>query len=309
MQFESGWSKLSIYANRIGDVTNNKQVAVTGATGWLGRNLLPQLSGAEKLQLFSRKPKTMDIQGITYTTKELPLNAFEIEADFLFDFAFHRRDVPSELGPFEAKSENERLLELSGDLMSSKNIGQYIGVSSGAAKVIGKGSYGVQKRSLERIFLHSSRANDRLLRIWAMTGLHTSEREQFAAVNFINSALVDGKIEITSANPVFRSYSHISELLALALDRSLDEKIIESGGIPIEMMDLAKTVSALISHEVRIDVRHPGREDEPKKDFYVPASDKIKELLSATGLSPMTIEEQLALMIFDVHSSSSKSYR
>lgn len=302
--FESGWHKLSRHHQFISHIVANKQVAVTGATGWLGRNLLPQLGRASVIQLFSRRPRTVNILGVPYTTKELPLNALDIEADFLFDFAFHRRDVPSELGPFESRSENERLLELSKEFMSSENVGKYIGVSSGAARVEGKGTYGAQKRNLEKIFLHSSKAGDRLLRIWAMTGLYASGREQFAAVDFVNGALFNGKIEITSKTPVFRSYSHVSELLALALDTSVDKKIIESGGTPIEMRDLAKTVSALVSHQVRIDVLYPSREKAPEKDYYVPPSNRVKDFLEAIGLSPMTIEEQLALMIVNVYSSS-----
>lgn len=303
LNFESGFHKLSLHREFIGIVTEKKRVAVTGATGWIGRNFLPQLSRTSKTQLFSRIPRAINIQGVSYRTQKMPMKALEIEADLLFDFAFHRKDVKSDISPMQANSQNERLLEFSMKLMASESIGKYVGVSSGAAKVEGKGEYGAQKRNLERIFFDASRKDDRLLRLWAMTGLHPSEREQFAAVDFVRGALFEGKIQITSDVPVFRSYSNVTELLALTMNPALNEKIIESGGKTIEMMELANIISSLVSHQVQIEVLHPSREDSSAIDYYAPPSDKAKELLESIGVSPMTIEEQLALMIFNMYSS------
>lgn len=299
-------TKLGHLRRVLGDSVRGKSVMVSGASGWIGRNLLPQLGEAQSVRVFSRIPRSFEIEGNNYKSEMLPKSAFDTSADFFFDFAFHRRDNPAKIQPDEAIRENNFLLDFSKDAMSNDGIKKYIGVSSGAAFMNLPGSYGLQKKEMEQIFENHARPEDRLIRLWAMTGQYYSERENFALISFVRQALRQKRIDIKARGRVFRSYSHILELLALSTQPGLKSRTLDSGGKPIEISQLAQRVNYLLADQTKAQISDPRTGDEADLDYYVPPSTDLNKLLETLGAQPLSLEEQITLII--VEESDSGGY-
>lgn len=299
-------AKLEHLRRVLRDSVRGKSVIVSGASGWIGRNLLPQLGEAQSVRVFSRIPRSFEIEGNNYKSEILPKSAFDMSADFFFDFAFHRRDNPAKIEPNEALRENKFLLDFSRDAMSNDGIKKYIGVSSGAALMNLPGSYGLQKKEMEQIFENHARPGDRLIRLWAMTGQYYSDRENFALISFVRQALRERRIDIKARGRVYRTYSHILELLALSTQPSLRLRTLDSGGQPIEISQLAQRVNYLLASHTKAHISDPRTGDEAELDYYVPPSSDLNKLLDTLGAHPLSLEEQITLII--VEESDSVGY-
>lgn len=303
----SGLKKLRAIHEDISESIKGKTVAVSGATGWIGRNLLPHLDRAESLRLFSRSDRAFRIDKYEYVTEALPSKGSDVEAELFFDLAFNRQDSFDLARQLLSKNENDVLLQFSEEAISSDKVGRYICFSSGAAQKEKPTVYGDQKAKLEGIFEKFSRPSDRMLRVWAMTGRFASIREKFAVVSFISQAISTNLIQIQASNSVYRSYVNIDELLLLASNPSLasEHKTVNSGGQPIEIFELAQKIQRLLSFEVQISGQRQNKEGAIPEDKYLPPFDESGKILRAAGVETLSLDEQLAVMIMDFASHES----
>jgi nucleoside-diphosphate-sugar epimerase len=132
-------------------------------------------------------------------------------------------------------------------------------------------------------------------RIFNLSGNGINKINTFVIADFISRAFQNQKVQIKSNYLVYRRYCDISQLLNLLL--KLHEinftGIIDSGGIKIELRDLARTIIKQLRSNSEIDFSDIGKDSSP--DEYFSKSNLYDELLvKCLNEKPLLISEQIA---------------
>ena len=177
-------------------------------------------------------------------------------------------------------------------MLLSQRYGRYLGVSSGAAlNTFAGDKYGEAKSRFEDVFQSCHRSEDRVARVWSVSGAFCTKPSAFALTDFIRQASTGNVIRINSATPVFRRYCAIEEVFAVTILGD-GRRLFDSGGTRVEMMDLAEAVRSVVNPAARIVRASSGGEAVGAE--YFSTNDDFEISMSRLGLEPMKINEQIA---------------
>lgn len=254
-----------------------KGVAVTGASGWVGRAIVQAAleAGCGTLRLFGSTAGAIAVGGRSLPLEPLggapPLGGGEW---ILVHLAVAGADRFAD--PAERRAANDAMLASALALARTGALRRFVHASSGAVYAEPQAdpdreAYNALKRDQEEaVRAWADRAGAPLLvpRIFNLGGPYMNHAGRYALGSMIRQARTDGVIRIQARRPVLRSYVHVLEFarlsLALALDAAPSLTFDTAGAAVVEMADLARAVGRVLGVEGLTIERAPmetGEED------------------------------------------------
>jgi len=285
----------------------SSSITVTGATGWLGKELINILTSLNlenlELDLISSSEQEIEVNKKKFKTNIFTENNL-IETDIYFDFAFLTREKILTLGQDRYIEMNKSIINNSIDLIERKHPKTVILASSGAVYSQGFNNFKEDNNLYSELKLMQEEkiratcddigVNLIVARIFNLSGNGIKKINTFAIAELISRAFQNQKLHIKSNYLVYRRYCDISQLLNLLL--KLHEinfsGIIDSGGIKIELRDLARTIVKQLGSNSELDFSDIGKDSSP--DEYFSKSNLYDDLLvKYLSEKPMPISEQI----------------
>lgn len=284
---------------------SDRGVAITGASGWIGRAMVHCVVEAAghalpKLRLFGSEPRVVEVAGRSLPVEALqgapPLGGGEW---LVLHLAVAGPDRLSDTDALRAL--NNAML---GDVLALAGTGQVrrlVCASSGAVYQVGWGSperqaYCDLKREQEarvRTWADERGAPLLLPRIFNVGGPYMTHPGSYALGDFIRQARAGGVIEIGARRPVLRSYVHVLELAAVVFDLALGEAPVlafdTAGPQVVEMGDLAAAVGRVLDLP-HLAIRRPALEA-GAEDRYVGNGVVYRAALARMGAEPIALDE------------------
>jgi nucleoside-diphosphate-sugar epimerase len=285
----------------------SSSITVTGATGWLGKELINILTSLNlenlELDLISSSEQEIEVNKKKFKTNIFTKNR-SIETDIYFDFAFLTREKILTLGKDRYIEMNKSIIDNSIDLIQLKHPKTVILASSGAVYSQGCNNFKEDNNLYSELKLMQEEKiratcddigiNLIVTRIFNLSGNGINKINTFAIAELISRAFQNQKLHIRSNYLVYRRYCDISQLLNLLL--KLHEinfsGIIDSGGIKIELRDLARTIVKQLGSNSELDFSDVGKDSSP--DEYFSKSNLYDELIvKYLSEKPMPISKQI----------------
>ncbi len=281
------------------------RVAVTGATGWLGRAACEVLSRHPAAQVypFARRARTLilDSQATLEVRAlgELPA----VPHDILLHYAYVTREHVETLGVDNYVSANTEITAVICEAMRAQRPRALLHASSGAAAAaageLRSDPYGVLKLLDEHTLRDMARdvgARCVTLRVYNVAG-PWMVKGGFALSDLIAQAASGGPIKIHARHPVRRSYVDVEDLASIAVGLTSaggldpDVRLETAGDEVIEVGDLASRICAVLGRpDLQIE-----RElwPEAESDDYFADGTRFHELARELGVTLRGLDEQL----------------
>lgn len=295
-----------------GSSIKSKQILITGASGWLGRETIAKLQPvllndfAQQVTLAGSREATITVNGMVHSIKNLRDLKAEKPWDIVIHLAFLTQDKVKLFGVAEYSQLNRQLSMFVYNLCRESNSKFILVASSGAAdpEVLSNYSdpakklYGELKRESEDLFMKLHLENGRtveICRIWSITGAHIQEPQKYAIGNFISQAKSGGVIEIESSKLVTRAYIDGGQLMEVLLLNLLNGKseILNSGGFAVSLQELAKLVLSELNpsgHLIIPEICTPL-----DTDLYVPDVSYFNNLSRELGTTLSSVRDQIQI--------------
>lgn len=283
-------------------IPSGERVLVTGASGWLGRELLTRVTREidyEHLLLVGSKDHLANFNGQPFRIHEW---TEEIAANWaptsIVHLAFGTREKLIDQGYSRFTQSNAEISRKARSLMSLSSVENFFWVSSGAALTEPDGPYGSQKRIDEVRFqeLATKRGvNLFTARAWSLTGANCTKPKQFLFYDLIRQSMSgSGIIELGASSLTFRRYVDAGQFLALGLSamyRSAFSKM-DSGGVLIEAAELAERISVELSG-MKSRVMRPNFQTDAAPDLYYSNSRAMNEIADELRIRLASLPEQI----------------
>jgi nucleoside-diphosphate-sugar epimerase len=280
-----------------------KGVAITGASGWIGRAMAhaaAQAAAADsdlELRLFGSSERLIEVNGRRFPLESLreapPLAA---NREWL---VVHLAVVGSdrESDPDRLRTLNDGFLQSAQRLAEPAKVRRFVSASSGAVHQLDgsaeRRAYAQLKRDQEAaVGDWASRTATPLLlpRIFNIGGPYMNHAGRYALGDMIRQARATGRIRIGAPRPVIRSYVHVLEFAAVTLELALGETgaaVFETAGTEVvEMADLARAVGRALGLDLQIE-RPPMTAD--GEDRYVGDGEAYRAALQAMSAQPIDL--------------------
>lgn len=298
------------------DLTNRPafNIAITGATGWLGLALMDicislGLHRKCQIRLFGAAARTVRLRDMDVQIEALADAAPLGKGIWLvFHYAFLGKERTEDVSEEAFKQINDYILEKVLKLASTAESVKFVFSSSGAVyapdrSLVGEtaNAYGHMKVvHEEKIRFWGSRHSVPLIipRVFNVGGAFINKQSRYALASFIVQAYKDGTLIVNAPRPTFRSFVDVSELsvLLLLMLNTLSEGqiIFDTGGREvIEMNDLALETAVVISGHT-LPVHRPVWEPTFSADWYVGDAKDYQVKLASFGLSPTRLRNIIA---------------
>ena len=282
-------------------------ITVTGATGWLGKELINVLTNLDiqnlELDLISSSEREIEVNNRKFKTNIFTKNRL-INTDIYFDFAFLTREKIRTLGKERYIEMNNSIIHNSIDLIKRKHPKTVILASSGAVYRQGFKHFQEDNNLYSDLKLMQEEkigeacidigVNLIVTRIFNLSGNGINKVNTFAIAELISRAFQNQTLQIRSNYLVYRRYCDISQLLNLLL--KLHEinftGTFDSGGVKIELRDLARTIVKQLRSKCELDFADIGKDSPP--DEYFSKSNLYEELLvKCLNERPLLISKQI----------------
>ena len=281
-------------------------VLISGATGWLGREILNIFSknNFEKVQinLVSSKNSEVFVTGSKFEVESFENYRSIDSINSYFDFAFLTKNKLMKIGPEKYKEINLEIISNSINLIKRIRPKTVVLSSSGAIYNIKKTKkdeilYSDLKKIQEELIVkacNESGSNLIISRIFNLSGRGIPSESNFALADLMINGIRDMDLVIDSNYLVTRRYSDITQLLKLLVKMANRGQncVFDSGGIKIELRALAKVIikeikskSKVVASEVNLDVE----QDDYFSDSYL----YERLLIEILGEESLTIGEQI----------------
>lgn len=240
-------------------------IAIAGAGGWLGLatlDLLEQALGDQlehRVSCYGSAERNLCLNS-GRQVRQRPLSELkQLEADavWLLHFAFQTKDRADAMSEEAYRASNAVISDTVLDAVRVLPVDAMFVASSGAAA---KASdplatpamrlYGQMKLEDEDRFATWATENQRravIGRIFNITGPYINKHQAYAIASFILDALQHRPIAVRAPREVLRGYVAIRELMslvfALLAERSEAVTRFDSGGMPMELGDVAQIVA------------------------------------------------------------------
>jgi len=301
-------------------------IAITGATGWVGRTairelqrLLPAPLFAGRVRLFASRAGTITLEawsepghppGVEFGEITLPVyplsSLVELAAagpiDALLHTAFLTRDRLFAVGQEECFATNRWITAQVRQSLMLAPAARAVVISSGAARAyddlatplehLSDDPYGVLKFEEESIL--AGEASTLVLRIYALSGRFIRDPHRFALGDFLLSALRGEPIRLRSKVPVLRSYGHAANVTALAWHWLMAGE--PSSGLPLAAVSLSVdllTLAQAISSLYGLPLVESAVDHQAPPNSYLADPGPFLAALAHHGITHTPLEEQL----------------
>lgn len=227
------------------------RLLITGATGWLGRELLARLHrnrpGVE-VKCIASSPRRFQLEGRSFRAE--PWDAAAVaqwRPTLAVHLAFLTREVQESVGLEDYEVQNLRLSELALSLYRIPSLRAVVVASSGAALADQDSLYGRLKALDEERFRQAGQAAGIptiIARIWSVSGAHCTKPDLFALYDLIRQVRVTPEVRITAQREVWRRYVDAGEFLEICLGAAASgaSTTIDSAGELVEVGELVELV-------------------------------------------------------------------
>lgn len=282
------------------------QVLISGATGWLGREILNIFLEAnfEKawINLISSKNGDIHVKGENLKVKSFKNYKSIKSVDNYFDFAFLGRNKLAKLGFEKFKEINLEIISNSTNLIKRICPKTVVLSSSGAIYNMNKCIEGgilyadlkkIQEESIVKA-CEASGSNLIISRIFNLSGRGIPIEGDFALTDLMIKGIKDIDLTINSNYLVVRRYSDITQLLRLLVEMADRGQncVFDSGGAKIELRVLADKIIKVIksrSKAVASEINLDAMQDNYFSNSYL----YEKLLIEILGEESLTIENQI----------------
>lgn len=250
-----------------------ERIVLTGPSGWIGQALLAYLarsSGGDlagRVTAFASSGRQQRLaSGGTLAIRPLAsITAADTADAHVIHLAYLTKEKAEILGERAFTDANLAIDDLVLRAIADGVPRSVFIASSGAAQLAASGRdlhpYGLAKLRQEQRFLEvaaKSGAPALAGRIFNLAGPYINKLESYALSNFVQQALVTGRIRIAAAVPVFRSFLHVEDLAALVCAAAVREigrsaPLDLCGGEVVEMADLADAVVHAMVSDVAVE--------------------------------------------------------
>lgn len=280
------------------------RVAVTGATGWLGRAACEVLArSGHRIEAFAGRPRSLTLDaGPTLDVRrlgELPATPHDV----LLHYAYVTREHVQERGVDAYVADNVAITATVCEALRMQRPQAVFHASSGAAANaagdLRADPYGVLKRLDEQTLRAAARdagARCVTVRVYNVAGPWMT-KPGFALRDLIEQAASGGPIRIRARHAVYRSYVDVEDLaeLAVALGSrqggDADLQIDTAGGEVVEIEQLARRVCAVLGCPDRA-IERDFAGEEPIDD-YTGAGGRLQQLAGELGIPLRPLDEQI----------------
>lgn len=281
---------------------------VTGPSGWLGQAALAALEEAfgaqmhQRVLVFSAHPS--EVRPGLFSQPYAALETVRIDPAYILHFAFRTKGHESEAGFVETNRQIAATLE--GFIERNGAAGLFIPSSGAVYKADWETNpYGALKLEDEQRFgALAQRLGFPLvvMRIFNLAGPYMNNIDGYALGSIIRDVLRGGPIVLRADRPVWRSYVHVADVLALALALLLDGESAgpfdAAGEEVIEIGELARRVAVLsVKDDVTVQRPHSmGNHD----SRYLGASNTLKIFLQrySMDLKPLNTQVEETFQFF-----------
>lgn len=260
-----------------------KNILFTGASGWLGREIMDVLNISNLVENNSNiifcgsEEKIILHKNQEYHQLSLKNFNEQSEFDLIIHCAFLTQDKMQTLGLNAYREINTEITRKVSRIFQNGSP-KLLALSSGAANpYLRNGTksksmieYGLLKKEMEDSFLEVSELRVLISRIWNVSGKNIQEPSKYAIGDFIQRALLRQDIILKSNGQSKRSYmpAHnlFSNVFASLLNNDLG--ITNSGGVECSILELAKLTQSLLNPD-KGQVHIPA-EPIPDEDYVSP---------------------------------------
>lgn len=276
------------------------RLAVTGAAGWLGRELTSYVmtrSPEVDLLLLGRQRSDIQIYGqrfpvLTWTPSLLE----EWQPTHIAHLAFVTRERGRGRSISEVEASNAELFLRFALAARIPSLTGALYVSSGAALQLEPDSYGQQKLRQEEkshCLAKELGLNIGIARVWSVSGRFCTKPNEFLFYDLIRQALdpESNLIKVLSNKIIWRRYVDASQFLGACLDQLIRGKggVWNSGGDLISNVQLAEKVRSLLAPEKHCFAPPLILGEE----HYHTMSEDPDEVFYGTPIHRMNLEEQI----------------
>ena len=295
----------SVTAVRLGHLRDDDRVAITGASGWLGRSLLHHLSR----EWGERLPEQVLALGASRRLvrlldgRQVLVQAWDDEyvaswhPTLVVHLACLTPDRMQPGGEAEFAATNASLSERGLALRALSSVRGFLLASSGAATLVGTEAplaahpYALQRRRDEELALRAEAVPSVVARAWSVSGPYCTRPEAFAFSDFVHQALRGGPVRVRARGRVLRRYVDAGEFLALTLNGLAAGRsgLVDSTGPLVEVRDLAAEVARILGATVEAAPESP----DVRADLYYSDSPAMAQWAAEQGVTLMDLEEQI----------------
>lgn len=292
---------------------NNRHIAITGASGWLGRatlDLLERALGdtfAARVSCYGSASRMIDLgDGRQVPQRPLAeLGALEAQRIWVLHYAFYTKERAEAMDEAAYRAANAAISDTVIAALDRIDAEAVFVASSGAASKAddplaspAMRLYGAMKRDDETRFADWAEARERravIGRIFNLTGPYMNKHDAYAMASFIRDALGLRPIRVNAPREVVRGYVAIRELMSLVFALLAQEGPLgavirfESGGEALELGEVAR-ITALALGGGMVE-RAAVTEQEP--DRYGGDSAAYAALLARHGIASVPLETQV----------------
>lgn len=297
------------FARALGPST---QLAVTGATGWLGTAMVEMAvragltSGNGRLRVFASKPGRFALQDGTALDLEALADAAPLAGEgwTVAHFAALGKERTVDLLATDYVAQSEALHKAALRLITGADQPRLIFASSGAVygpaeapPSLADDPYGHMKGRQEASLARWCEMRGiplTVCRVFNVGGPYGNKLDLYALSSLIRLALAGADIPIRARGPVLRSYVHVEELMAVLVAQAQSstpaalQPFDSAGTEVVEIGDLARIVCAQLGLEpVRI-VRQ--RDPQAPISRYVGDGTAYQAVVRGLGLIPIGLE-------------------
>jgi nucleoside-diphosphate-sugar epimerase len=246
-------------------IRNDRHIAITGASGWIGRATLDLLERAlgdafqARVSCYGSSPRTLNLgDGRLVTQHALSqLGTIHARRVCVLHFAFQTKERAEAMSEEAYRTANQAISDTVLAALDRIGAESLFVASSGAATKADDPTaspamrlYGTLKRDDEVRFADWAETRGRravIGRIFNITGPYINKHDAYAIACFIRDALADRPIGVHAPREVIRSYVAIRELMSLvfALLGTANTGVarFDSGGEPLELGAVAQIVA------------------------------------------------------------------
>lgn len=283
------------------DIRASDRVLISGVTGWLGRELVSQLSlRFPQLPILGvgRKPQSFLVAQRTVPVVEWGSpDVRSWKPTLVCHLAFVTREFVAQIGEQAFRRRNVELRTSGLQLLEIPSVRSSLIVSSGAADACELDTYGELKKEEE--FLFATKAGQAeiplmIARAWSLSGAYCTKPNEFLFYSFISQAMSNaGNIVISNSLPVRRKYVDAGEFLMTALLSTPVSGVddLNSGGTMVEAYDLAEMVQKALG--VSGSIRRCLDVESGNMSEYFSTDQRMFEKMQTLGIHFTDIEGQV----------------
>ena len=286
----------------------SKEIIITGASGWLGRETIAKLGYDNyRLNLFSSKRSTLNIGGNEFLFDTLENLDLSKKYEGFIHLAHRTMDAVKQLGQANYVYENLEITAKAAKAIEITRPNWVIVVSSGAIYQplnqeitldLDVNPYGFGKRIEELVFKDVCRISGSNLvigRLWNTSGRFMIPNKAYAISDFIQSALKNRSINIQANHDVFRKYVDAGQFMdiLIQLAQRKNNTVLNSGGYMAEIGEVAKLVSEKIG---LTSILRPAYNGSPASNYF--SNDNTFNLTAKKlGVHLLSLGEQIDLTL------------